>query len=173
MLAPPICWVDADWPHCFVGVWLWWEFWQNWVGYYLIYKLNYQILKASDSHDVCGMIESNSSGFVFDFAGSDTSKLNDLFSLIQDLKGHLLISTKDRGSVETPRSTTVVVFARCRRKSCYEGANSTNAWWRHKGQIRWTKLFMQFAQNEWLHGFKTLIRCIVQTYSAGVGAIRW
>jgi hypothetical protein len=89
--------------------------------------LNYQILKASDSHDVCGMIESNSSGFVFDFAGSDTSKLNDLFSLIQDLKGHLLISTKDRGSVKTPRSTTVVVFARCRRKSCYEGANSTNA----------------------------------------------
>ena len=50
------------------------------LSYYLMYKLNYQILKASNSHDVCGMIESNSSGFVFDFAGSDTSKLNDLFS---------------------------------------------------------------------------------------------
>lgn len=81
------------------------------LSHYLMYKLNYQILKAADSRDVCGMIESNSNGFVFDFARSDVSKINDFFSLIEDLKGRFLISTKYRGSVKTPRSNTVVVFA--------------------------------------------------------------
>ncbi|XP_046642671.1 uncharacterized protein LOC124327718 [Daphnia pulicaria] len=76
-----------------------------------MYKLNYQILKAAEARDVCGMIESNSNGFVFDFARSDVSKINDFFSLIEDLKGRFLISTKYRGSVKTPRSNTVVVFA--------------------------------------------------------------
>jgi hypothetical protein len=81
------------------------------LSHYLMYKLNYQILKAAEARDVCGMIESNSNGFVFDFARSDVSKINDFFSLIEDLKGRFLISTKYRGSVKTPRSNTVVVFA--------------------------------------------------------------
>ncbi len=39
------------------------------LSHYLMYKLKYQILKAEDTREVCGMIESNRSGFVYDFRG--------------------------------------------------------------------------------------------------------
>jgi hypothetical protein len=76
-----------------------------------MYKSNYQILKAGETRDICGMIESNSNGYVFDFARSDNSKINDFFALIEHLNGRFLLSSKYRGCVKTPQSNTIVVFA--------------------------------------------------------------
>lgn len=84
---------------------------KNELSRYLMYKSNYQILKAGETRDICGMIESNSNGYVFDFARSDNSKINDFFALIEDLKGRFLLSNKYRGCVKTPQSNTIVVFA--------------------------------------------------------------
>ncbi len=70
----------------------------------------YYSLQLLDKRDICGMIETNSKVFIFDFARSDNSKINDFFLLIEDLKGRFLLSSKYRGCVKTPRSNTIVVF---------------------------------------------------------------
>ena len=78
---------------------------------YLMLKLNYQILKPAETHDMCGLIDSRCNGYAFDLPRTDYSKLNEFFSLIEDLKGKFLLSTKYKGTIKTPKSNKIVIFA--------------------------------------------------------------
>jgi hypothetical protein len=49
---------------------------------------------------ICGIIESNSNGFIFNFTRNDNLKINDFFSLIEDLKCQFLLSKKYRGCIK-------------------------------------------------------------------------
>lgn len=48
---------------------------------YLMMKLNYQVLKPADTHDLCGLIDSRADGYAFDLPRSGVSKINDFFRL--------------------------------------------------------------------------------------------
>ena len=60
---------------------------------FLMFKLNYQFLKPPETHVICSMIDSRAAGFAFDIPRSGVSKVNDLFSLVGDLREKFLMST--------------------------------------------------------------------------------
>ena len=78
---------------------------------YLTFKENYQLLKPSSSRDMCRLIDSRSAGYVFDLSKSHSSKMNDFFALVEDLKNKYVFSSKYKGCVKTPVSNKIVIFA--------------------------------------------------------------
>ena len=85
------------------------------LGKFLLYKKNFQILTPGKTHDLCGMLNPFTSGYVFDCPTdsfiSGIERITEMFGLLEEIKNRYLVSGKYRGATKILLNNKVVVFA--------------------------------------------------------------